>query len=71
MAVLGKEGVVEGLDYRGIKVVSVLRAIPNSPWFMDNQGGLGRGVRRVAHTIRADSCGPSLVWCSWRGWSVS
>ena len=34
MAVLGKEGVVEGLDYRGVEVISVLRAIPNSPWFM-------------------------------------
>ncbi len=34
MAVLGKEGVVEGRDYRGVEVVSVLRAIPSSPWFM-------------------------------------
>ncbi|MEW6363859.1 MAG: PAS domain S-box protein [Acidobacteriota bacterium] len=34
MAVLGKEGVVEGEDYRGVEVVSVLKAIPDSPWFM-------------------------------------
>ena len=34
MAVFGKEGVVEGEDYRGIKVLSVLKAIPDSPWFM-------------------------------------
>jgi PAS domain S-box-containing protein len=34
MAVQGKEGIVEGLDYRGVAVVSVLQAIPNSPWFM-------------------------------------
>ena len=34
MAVLGKEGVVEGRDYRGVKVVSVLKAVPDSPWFM-------------------------------------
>lgn len=34
MAVLGKRGVVEGTDYRGVKVVAVLSAIPDSPWFM-------------------------------------
>ncbi len=34
MAVLGKEGVVEGRDYRGIEVVSVVLPIPDSPWFM-------------------------------------
>ena len=34
MAVLGKEGVVDGTDYRGVNVLSVLKAIPNSPWFM-------------------------------------
>ena len=34
MAVQGKEGIVEGLDYRGARVVSVLQPIPNSPWFI-------------------------------------
>ena len=34
MAVKGKEGVVEGTDYRGVKVLSVLKAVPDSPWFM-------------------------------------
>jgi PAS domain S-box-containing protein len=34
MAVLGKEGIVPGKDYRGVKVLSVLKAIPDSPWFM-------------------------------------
>jgi signal transduction histidine kinase len=33
-AVLGREGIVEGIDYRGEPVVSVLRAIPDSPWFL-------------------------------------
>ncbi len=34
-AVLGKEGVMKnGVDYRGIPVVAVLKAIPDSPWFM-------------------------------------
>jgi len=34
MAVLGKEGVVEGRDYRGVRVVAFVTAIPDSPWFM-------------------------------------
>jgi len=34
MAVLGKTGVVQGRDYRGVEVVSVLLPIPNSSWFM-------------------------------------
>lgn len=34
MAVLGKEGLFRGKDYRGVKVISVLSAIPDSPWFM-------------------------------------
>ncbi|MDO9326682.1 MAG: PAS domain S-box protein [Methanoregula sp.] len=34
MAVLGTTGVFSGKDYRGVDVISVLRPIPNSPWFM-------------------------------------
>ncbi|MDA8125595.1 MAG: PAS domain S-box protein [Deltaproteobacteria bacterium] len=34
MAVLGKEGIVGGRDYRGVPVLSVLKAVPDSPWFM-------------------------------------
>ena len=34
MAVLGREGVVQGNDYRGVEVLSVLQPIPDSPWFM-------------------------------------
>ena len=33
-AVLGQEGVVDGIDYRGMPVVAALRAIPDSPWYM-------------------------------------
>jgi signal transduction histidine kinase len=32
MAALGREGVVTGTDYRGVKVVSFLARIPESPW---------------------------------------
>ncbi len=34
MAVLGRQGVVEGSDYRGIPVVSYLLPVPDSPWFL-------------------------------------
>ncbi len=33
-AVLGREGIVEGRDYRGVPVLAALRAIPDSPWFL-------------------------------------
>jgi PAS domain S-box-containing protein len=33
-AVLGQEGIVDGIDYRGVPVVAFLRAIPDSPWSM-------------------------------------
>jgi len=29
---LGREGIMEGVDYRGVPVVAAMRAIPNSPW---------------------------------------
>lgn len=34
MAVLGKEGIVNGQDYRGAKVLSAIKAVPDSPWFV-------------------------------------
>jgi signal transduction histidine kinase len=33
-AVLGDEGIFEGTDYRGEPVLSVLRSVPDSPWFL-------------------------------------
>ncbi len=33
-AVLGYEGVVQGIDYRGVPVIAALRAVPGSPWFL-------------------------------------
>jgi PAS domain S-box-containing protein len=33
-AARGFEGVFEGIDYRGIDVLSVTRSIPDSPWFI-------------------------------------
>ena len=34
MAALGTEGVFHGNDYRGVKVLSVLKRIPDTSWFM-------------------------------------
>lgn len=34
MAASGVEGLFEGTDYRGIPVISYLKKIPDSPWFM-------------------------------------
>jgi PAS domain S-box-containing protein len=34
MAVMGKTGLVEGLDYRGISVLADIRKISDSPWYM-------------------------------------
>jgi PAS domain S-box-containing protein len=32
MAVRGKQGVVEGIDYRGVPVIAILKPIPDTPW---------------------------------------
>ena len=34
MAALGREGIVEGRDYRGIPAIAYLSPIPGSPWFL-------------------------------------
>jgi PAS domain S-box-containing protein len=33
-AVLGQEGIVEGVNYRGVPVIAYMRAVPDSPWFL-------------------------------------
>ncbi len=34
MALLGREGIVEGRDYRGVPVMAAIHPIPASPWFL-------------------------------------
>jgi PAS domain S-box-containing protein len=34
MAVRGQTGITQGVDYRGKRVLAVLRRIPDSPWFL-------------------------------------
>jgi PAS domain S-box-containing protein len=33
-AASGKEGIVEGVDYRDVPVIACVKAVPNSPWFL-------------------------------------
>ena len=33
-AVLGQEGIVEGVDYRGVPVIAAVDSVPNTPWFL-------------------------------------
>jgi PAS domain S-box-containing protein len=33
-AVLGRQGITEGKDYRGVPVIADVRAVPGSPWFL-------------------------------------
>jgi PAS domain S-box-containing protein len=34
MAVTGKQGITEGIDYRGVPVLAATRAVPGVPWFI-------------------------------------
>ena len=33
-AVLGRQGIMEGRDYRGVPVIADVRPVPDSPWFL-------------------------------------
>ena len=45
-AALGKRGLIEGMDYRGVPVLGAMLAVPDSPWFL------------VAKMDRAEAYGP-------------
>lgn len=34
MAILGRSGFVQGVDYRGVKIVAVILPIPETPWYI-------------------------------------
>lgn len=72
-AVLGREGLTEGRDYRGIAVFAALRAIPDSPWrlvarvdtaevFAPLRAQLWQVVAMVATLIFAAGAGVGLIW---------
>jgi PAS domain S-box-containing protein len=54
MAIRGTEGIVEGIDYRGVAVLAALRRIPDSPWFLVaklDQGEVYAPIRQQAWYI--------------------
>ena len=72
-AVLGQEGIVDGIDYRGVSVIAAVRSVPDSPWFlvarMDVSEAYGplreRGretVGVIAALLLGAGAGVGLVW---------
>jgi len=39
---------VEGIDYRGVRVLAAIRSVPDSPWFLVARTDIGRCSRRCA-----------------------
>lgn len=72
-AVLGEEGIVEGLDYRGRPVLGAPRRIPGTPWFLVakvDQSEIDEPLRAQVRTvavamvamIAAAGLGVGLIW---------
>ena len=72
-AVLGQEGFVEGVDYRGETVLAALQAIPDSPWFLvartdtaevfaPMRSHLWQMVVMICVLILGSAAGVGLVW---------
>lgn len=72
-AALGQEGIVQGIDYRGLPAIAAVRAVPDSPWFlvarMDTQEAYGPLRRElwaiivlVGVLLMAASAGVGFVW---------
>lgn len=73
MAAQGQEGVVEGVDYRGVPVLAVTRKIAGTPWFMvakEDEDELHAPLRRQTWTtgllgallVLLATLGVSLAW---------
>lgn len=72
-AALGHTGSFEGVDYRGVEVISEMRAVPDTPWFlvarMDKSEALGPlaqplwlMVSLVTALLAASGAALGLVW---------
>jgi two-component system cell cycle sensor histidine kinase/response regulator CckA len=72
-AVLGREGVMDGIDYRGTPVLAVTRRVPDTPWFLVAKVDIeemNRPLRRqsillaliVASLIAAIAAGVAWLW---------
>ena len=48
-AALGRKGIFEGKDYRGVEVIADLRPIPGTPWFMVNKIDTSEALAEVRY----------------------
>jgi PAS domain S-box-containing protein len=73
MAVRGMQGMFEGVDYRGVPVLTVTRPVPNSPWFIvvkEDQEEIQAPIRALARNtailtgvlVLMASLGVGLLW---------
>lgn len=58
-AVLGVEGVADGVDYRGVRVLAAVRRVPDSPWALVSKVD----ADEVYATIRVQALWLALVVC--------
>lgn len=65
MAVMGREGTAAGRDYRGVEVLSAMRVIPNSPWFLvaklDAEEAYEAAQRQATLVLELLAVGTALV----------
>jgi diguanylate cyclase (GGDEF)-like protein/PAS domain S-box-containing protein len=74
MAIQGREGMVEGRDYRGVPVLAALRHIPDSPWYLEakiDQREMLAPINRLAWITAAlvavfVAAAAAMVWLWWR-----
>ncbi|HJW25574.1 MAG TPA: ATP-binding protein [Rhodocyclaceae bacterium] len=73
-AVLGHEGIFEGQDYRGVKVLSYLQPIPGTPWRMITKVDRAEVFQDIQRTARDTLLAitvlllfaGTLLWMYWR-----
>ena len=74
-AIRGERGVVEGVDYRGVRVIGAINSVPDTPWRMIAKidsaeidapiNGLMRWVWALSMTLILAGWMGALIW--WRG----
>ncbi|MGD1074779.1 MAG: ATP-binding protein [Thermodesulfovibrionales bacterium] len=76
MAAQGKEGILEGIDYRGTQVLAAVRTIPDSPWsvvskvdkeevYAPIRGRLWNVMIVIGLCILSAGAGGVLIWRRW------
>ncbi|MEW5982301.1 MAG: ATP-binding protein [Acidobacteriota bacterium] len=79
LAVLGREGVAEGIDYRGVPVLAFLARIPDSPWFLVSKVDIAEALSTqryesvvllalLSAMLLTLAAGGGLVWQRRRHW---